>query len=266
MDTPRTEPAPVATLRPLALAALALALLATLPAPAAASCQGAYTQYFRTFDCTWADTGTNPFFPLEPGRWSELRGNVDGELVELRISVLFDTETVAGVVTRVVEEREWVDGELAEVSRNFFAVCEQTGNVFYFGEDVDIYEDGQVVSHDGAWRAGIDGARPGVFMPGSFLLGARYFQEIAPQVALDRACNTRMALGVWTPAGSFSGCVQVDETTPLEPDDLSIKRYCPGVGLVYDDGVRLIDWSERSWSRPAGNAELREEELWRKAP
>ena len=65
--------------------------------------------------------------------------------------------------------------------------------------------------------------------------------EIAPQIALDRACHTRMAMGVWTPAGSFTGCVQIDETTPLEPDDLSIKRYCPGVGLVYDDGIRLVE-------------------------
>lgn len=252
-------------LRRFALPALALALAAALPPPANAACNGAYTQWFRTFECTWANTGANPFFPLEPGRWSELRGRSDGETVEVRISVLFDTETVAGVETRVVEEREWVDGELVEVSRNFLAVCEPTGSVFYFGEDVDIYEDGQVVSHDGAWRAGVDGARAGVIMPGSFLLGSRYYQEIAPQVALDRACHTRMALGVSTPAGSFTGCVQIDETTPLEPDDLSIKRYCPGVGLVYDDGIRLVDWSEAFSSTPASDAP-RGPEPWREWP
>lgn len=251
--------------RRFAALALGLALPVAVARPAAGACQGAYTQYFRTFECTWANTGSNPFFPLEPGRWSELRGQVDGELVELRISVLFDTETVAGVETRVVEEREWVDGELAEVSRNYFAVCQQNGNVFYFGEDVDIYEDGEIVSHDGAWRAGLAGARAGVIMPGSYLLGSAYYQEIAPQTALDRGCHTGMALRVWTPAGNFRGCVQVDETTPLEPDDLSVKRYCPDVGLVYDDGVRLVDWSEAFSSKPPSEGHP-SDELWRDWP
>ena len=58
------------------------------------------------------------------------------------------------VYARVVEEREWKDGELVEVSRNFYARCVQTSDIFYFGEDVDIYEDGVIVSHDGAWLAG----------------------------------------------------------------------------------------------------------------
>jgi hypothetical protein len=253
-------------LRRLALPAFAVALAAALPPPATATCNGAYTQWFRTSECNWANTGNNPYFPLVPGRWSELRGNVDGEIVKLRITVLSTTKTVAGVSTRVVEEREWVDGELVEVSRNYFAVCTQTGNVFYFGEDVDIYEDGQVVSHDGAWRAGVGGARAGVFMPGSFLLGARYYQEIAPQVALDRGCNTAMALRISTPVGSFSGCVQVDETTPLEPGDLSIKRYCPGVGLVYDDGVRLVNRGQAFAAEAPIDEARSEEEPWRTWP
>jgi len=39
-----------------------------------------------------------------------------------------------------VEEREEVDGELKEISRNFFAICREHGDVFYFGEEVDIRE------------------------------------------------------------------------------------------------------------------------------
>ncbi len=70
---------------------------------------------------------------------------------------------------------------------------------------------------------------------------------------------------VVTPAGSFTGCVQIDETTPLEPDDLSIKRYCPGVGLVYDDGIRLVDWSEAFSGTPASDAP-RGPEPWREWP
>lgn len=54
-----------------------------------------------------------------------------------------------------------------------------------------------------------------------------------------------MGLTEATPAGSFSGCVEVHETTPLEPSEVSTKAYCPGIGLVRDDSLRLVDWSER---------------------
>jgi hypothetical protein len=94
-------------------------------------------------------------------------------------------------IARVVEEREWQDDELVEVSRNFFARCKETGDVFYFGEEVDLYEDGEIVGHGGAWLAGRDGALPGIIMPGRFLLGSRYYQEVAPDIALDRGENSR---------------------------------------------------------------------------
>jgi hypothetical protein len=186
-----------------------------------------------------------PFFVLETGYWLRFEGEDREGFVELTITVLRDTELVDGVKTRVVEEREFVDGELVEVSRNFFAICAQTGSAVYFGEDVDNYENGIVVNHDGAWRAGVAGARAGVLMPGLFLLGSRYFQELAPGVALDRGCNAAMDLTESTPAGTFPGCVEVRETSPLEPGEVSTKAYCPGIGMVRDDTLRLVDWSER---------------------
>lgn len=65
-------------------------------------------------------------------------------------------------------------------------------------------------------------------MRGTLLLGSRYFQEIAPGVAMDQGENTAMGLIVTTAAGTFHGCVEVAETTPLEPGDESIKIYWPG--------------------------------------
>jgi hypothetical protein len=211
----------------------------------AADCtKGEFTQDFRTQDCTFTNVGRMPFFVLEPGYWLELEGNEKDGFHQLTITVLADTEMVNGVTTRVVEERERVDGELEEVSRNFFSLCQETGSFFYFGESVDNYEDGVVVSHGGSWRAGMAGARPGIIMPGAFLLGSRYFQEMAPQVAQDRACNAAMGLNLALPAGSFTGCVEVLETSPLEPGSKSRKRYCPGIGLVQDDALKLSDWLE----------------------
>lgn len=157
---------------------------AAAPATAAGN---AFTRNFRLWACDFETTGDNPFFPLLPGLTTFLEGEDDGERLRLRIKVLHRTAVVGGVRTRVVEEREHINGELVEVSRNFFAHCRQNGSVFYFGEEVDIYEDGRIVSHEGAWRHGEGGARAGIIMPGLPLIGARYFQEIAPGVALDRA-------------------------------------------------------------------------------
>ncbi len=206
-----------------------------------------FTTDFRLEDCKFHSKGENPYFFLKPKYQLKLVGveeNDEGELEEilLVITVLNETEDVGSVKTRVIEEREWVDGELVEVSRNFFVLCKPTNAVYYFGEDVDIFEDGEVVSHEGAWQAGKDGSRAGLIMPGTFLLGARYFQEVAPDVAMDRAEHTEMGLNVATPAGNFAGCVELSETTPLVPDEESIKRYCPGVGLVFDNGLELVDF------------------------
>jgi hypothetical protein len=209
----------------------------------------AFTQDFRLESCTFSASGGNPYFVLEPGHQLILAGVENKEELELVITVLRDTKAISvdglgRVVTRVVEERESLAGELVEVSRNFFAICTETNNVVYFGEDVDIYEDGRIVSHDGAWRAGRDGARPGIIMPGTFLLGSRYFQELAPEVALDRAENVAMGLTVEVPAGTFRDSVMVFETSELDTGAKSVKLYAPGVGLIVDSVARLVEWHE----------------------
>ncbi len=40
---------------------------------------------------------------------------------------------------------------------------------------------------------------------------------------------------------SFEDCVRVFETSGLHSADRSVKEYCPGVGLVFDDGIALTD-------------------------
>ena len=204
------------------------------------------------YDATFSARGANLYFSIQPGTFWRYEGEDDGEFIELEISVLSDTKHITfnndgawtTVKTRVIEEREWVDGELVEVSRNFFARRVSTGDIFYFGEDVDIYEDGEIVSHDGAWLAGVDGAEPGVIMPGLFTLGSRYFQEIAPGVALDRAEHAEMDLEFSTPAGDFEDCVLIVETSPLEPNSESIKIYAPGVGMIFDNELELVEYDD----------------------
>jgi hypothetical protein len=213
-----------------------------------------FTTDFRVEECTWSAWGArqNPFFVMRPGRQLVLEGEEDGTEIRAEVTMLRQIETIefttprgAHVVVhaRVMEEREFEDGEIVEVSRNWIARCVETSDVFYFGEEVDNYEDGELVDHHGEWRAGVDGAQPGILMPGRFLVGSRYYQEIAPGEAEDRAEHTRMGLGVAVPAGNFAGCVEVAETNPLSdsPEEVDIKRYCPWVGLVQDEELELVE-------------------------
>jgi hypothetical protein len=206
----------------------------------AASVSAKFTRHFRLEDCEFKTVGDNPFFPLKPGLRTVLEGVVDGERTRLRITVLHQTITIGGVRARVVEEREHVNGKLFEVSRNYFAHCEGNGTVFYFGEDVDFYENGEIVSHEGSWRHLVDGAMAGVIMPGIALLGARYFQEVAPGIALDRAEIVDLNASINTPFRQFNGALLTEETTPLDPADLAHKTYVAGIRLVADGELRLV--------------------------
>jgi hypothetical protein len=198
-----------------------------------------YTSSFRAEDCTFTSTGRNPFFILEPNYQLVLSGGDAGDVAQVMITVLNETRDVNGTETRVVEERETLGGELAEISRNFFAICEETNSVFYFGEEVDDYENSILIAHEGAWLAGEGANKAGVIMPGTILLGARYYQEIAPDIALDRAEIIDMGEVIQTPSGDFTDTLITQETNPLEPDVAELKYYAAGIGLIQEEDLKL---------------------------
>jgi len=200
--------------------------------------KSSWQEEFGIEKCTLLTTGKNPYFILEPGFQLVLEG---GD-TKLQITVLEETKTVDGVVTRIVEEKEWEKGELYEISRNYFAICEQTKDVFYFGEDVDFYKDGKVVRHEGSWLAGTKGSRAGLMMPGTPKVKMRYYQEIAPDVAMDRAEIISLDETCETPAGTFSGCMKVKEGSAIELFAKEYKYHAPGIGLVRDEDLRLIKY------------------------
>jgi hypothetical protein len=184
-----------------------------------------------------ANRGENPYFILEPGYVLVLAAG-DERLV---ITVLDETRTVDGVETRIVEERETKGGRIVEISRNFYAISRRTNSIFYFGEEVDIYKDGRIVAHEGAWESGKAGARFGLMMPGQVLLKARYYQEIAPGVAMDRAEVVALDEPLKTPAGAFKACLKIAESNPVEGGGKEYKIYAPGIGLVRDGALLLVE-------------------------
>lgn len=194
-----------------------------------------WQQEFNIAGCTLTNVGRNRYFVLEPG----FQIILEGGNTKLQITVLNETRVVDGVTTRVVEEREWKRGELYEVARNYFALCDQTKDIFYFGEEVDFYEDGRITKHDGSWLAGVNGNRAGLGMAGTPRKGMRYYQEVAPNVAMDRAEIVSMNETCRTPAGTFTSCMRIREDSPLEPGVTEYKYYAPGIGLVRDGELRI---------------------------
>jgi hypothetical protein len=202
-----------------------------------------FQDIFNLENCDFDSRGSNTYFILEPGHQSVLEGQEDSEVIDLVITVLNETKVVDGTETRIVEERESENGELVEISRNYFAVCEPANDVFYFGEDVDDYEDGEIVSHGGAWLAGANGSKAGMIMPGKVEVGLKYYQEVAQGVAEDRAEIIAVNDTLDTPAGNFQNVLKTEETNPLEPDEKEFKFYAPGIGLIQEEAIKLVNYT-----------------------
>ena len=204
-------------------------------APAGAEGPESWQQSFAVNTADLGPSGTSTYVDLRPGAVSVFR---DGD-EQLTITVLDETRVVDGVTTRIVEEREEEHGQPIEISRNYFAIDLATKDVYYFGEDVDVFTDGRLTGHPGVWHSGSKEARFGLALPGEPRLGERYYQELAPGVAMDRGEIVGLDETVKTPAGTFEHCLHVRETTPLEAD-VGHKWYAPGIGLVKDDGCVLV--------------------------
>jgi hypothetical protein len=202
------------------------------------------TRYQDSFDLEnrhFASVGRNRYFILEPGYQLVLEGKEGEHTVTLAVTVLDETRPIGDIETRLVEERESVDGELIEISRNFFAICKETKSVFYFGEEVDEYKDGEVISHKGEWLHGENDARAGLMMPGEPILGAAYYQEVAPGAAMDRAMIVAVDVALRTPAGVFRDCLEIQEENPLD-HEREFKTHAPGIGLVQDEDLLLVKY------------------------
>jgi hypothetical protein len=222
----------VALLGALASAALCGTALAAGDKPA----NNAWQEDFGITHCKMASTGRNDYFVLEPGHQLVLEHGK----VRMQITVLNETKVVDGVTTRVVEEREWDQGVIQEVSRNYYAICEQSKDVLHFGEDVEVYKDGKLLKNDGTWQAGSNGHRPGLVIAGQPKLGMKYYQEIAPGVTLNRGEVVSLTATCKTAAGTFKNCLKIRGTSGMDAKKLEYKFYAPQIGLVQDEKMRLV--------------------------
>jgi len=188
---------------------------------------------------------TNTYHPFPAGivkYFAVQQGNTDAEVMDIYLE---DTRTFAWgdgpVECRILREAEYEDGEVVEISLNYFAQADD-GTVYYFGEVVDIYEGGGVVSHDGSWLVGgptlpsdppetATAADPAVFMPANPEVGDQWKPEDLYPVVDETVELIKTNKTVSVPAGQFRGCIRVFESTMLS-DDTETKWYAPGVGVI----------------------------------
>jgi hypothetical protein len=180
----------------------------------------------------------NPWFPLEPGTTTVLRGTDDGERFRERVRVTIRTRVIEGVNTRVVRDIvRRPDGSLAETTADWYAADDQ-GNVWYFGEKTATYNRrGHVESREGSWQAGVDGATAGVIMPADPRATDAYRQEFYAGHAEDQAWIVGVKASVRVPAGRLRHVLRTFEWSRLEPGVVSTKLYAQGVGIVRERDV-----------------------------
>jgi hypothetical protein len=179
----------------------------------------------------------NPYFPLAPGTVHVYEGQSDGERGVVTVRVTRQTKEIMGVTAVVVRDTVEVAGEVHEDTFDWYAQ-DVDGNVWYLGEDTKEYEDGRVVSTEGSWEAGVDGALPGVIMPAHPEVGLTYTQEHYAGEAEDKGNIVAVGRQISVPAGSFDEVLVTEDWTPLEPAIREHKSYAPGVGVVFERIVR----------------------------
>jgi len=188
---------------------------------------------------------TNSYAPFVPGGVKVYAGHDSGSktvLVDLFLTDtrVFDIGPGQHVETRVLQETEFDDGLIAEISRNYFAQADD-GTVYYFGETVDTYEDGVVTGHEGSWLVGgatapgdppgtANAAGPNIFMPATPEVGDVFKPEDLAPVVDETDTVKDVDLTVQVPAGKFHSAIRITESTPDEPDET--KWYAAGVGVL----------------------------------
>jgi hypothetical protein len=192
---------------------------------------------------------TNAYQPFPVGGFKSYAG-LDGRgqnqsVLSLQDNYLSQTRTFqlngASVAARILEEVSYEDGQLVEISRNHFAQADD-GSVYYFGEVVDIYDGGGIVSHDGSWLVGgptlpddppetADALGPTLFMPANPEKGDVFKQEDLFPFVDETDKVRRVGLDVTTEAGAFEDAIEILETSLLDRVD-ERKWYAPGLGAV----------------------------------
>jgi len=194
----------------------------------------------------FVDVIDNTYLPLIPGTTLVYEGETEDGLETIVVEVTDETKEIMGVECTVVRDTVTLDGEVIEDTYDWFAQ-DVEGNVWYFGELSMEFEDGELVALEGSWKAGEDGAKPGIVMLANPQLWDIYRQEMLLSEAEDGGAviglNETVEIGI----GTFADCLKTLDFTPIEPWVFENKFYAPGIGVVLevnledDEQVELVE-------------------------
>ena len=178
---------------------------------------------------------TNVHLPLSSLAQDVLEGTEAGspaKVVRTRVpGTLAFTVDGQQVQTVIVVDSAFVSSQLVEVAHDYFAQSDN-GDVYYFGEDVDLYTNGQITSHEGAWRFGVNTTTLGLLFPATPKVGDKFRSESVPGVTQENDEVVSVSETVTVPTGTYQNCVKIREMIPGEADEF--KLYAPGVGVIQE--------------------------------
>ena len=224
-------PPPPSTTTPAATSATPSASPTATPAPSPAALpQG--SDPVELDPVAFVSTIDNPFWPMAVGsRWVYRETDAEGTDQQVEVTVTEDTKEIIGITATVVHDVVSEDGDIVEDTLDWYAQ-DAAGNIWYLGEDTKEYENGKVVSTEGSWTAGVDGAQPGIVLPAEPAVGMAYRQEYYAGQAEDAAEVLSLDEHVDVPFGSFDDVLLTKDFTPLDPEAVENKYYARGVGPV----------------------------------
>jgi hypothetical protein len=174
----------------------------------------------------------HPYWPMKPGnKWVYRETSGDGTRQRVEVTVTGETKDILGISATVVHDIVTEDGQVIEDTFDWYGQ-DRSGNLWYLGEDTKEYEHGKVVSTEGSWEAGVDGAQAGIILPADPEVGMVYRQEYYAGQAEDAAEILSLDELAEVPLDSFDQVLMTKDYTPLEPDLLEHKFYAMGVGPV----------------------------------
>lgn len=187
---------------------------------------------------------TNPYFTLPVGKKFVYEEKTEEGLERNEIEIEPKTREIMGVKTLVYHDRVFLNGDLVEDTEDYLAQ-DKDGNVWYFGEEVNNYENGIFKNHAGAWIAGLDGALPGIWIKSNHKVGDSYYQEYYRGEAEDMTDVVALNQTVKVPLGTYTDCVKMRDWSPLERSQGEHKYYCPEVGgLALVENIKTGDRAE----------------------
>ena len=226
------------TLRALPLVAAVVLLLAACGGGSKSSAGSELPQGSESVELDPADFTTdidNPYWPMSPGsRWVYRETDGNGDVQRVVVTVTDRTKTIDGIEARVVHDLVTTpDGEKVEDTFDWYAQ-DKDGNLWYLGEDTKEYENGKVVSTEGSWEHGVDGAQAGIMVSAEPKQGLEYREEYYAGHAEDGAEVLSVDGKVQVTFGMFRDAMITRNYSGIEPNVEEVKFYARGVGPVLE--------------------------------